>query len=746
MNCSFPNFPKKLRTTALLGAFVCSSSLLWMGSAVSSVYAAETTGEMSQNFQDVEIAKVIEAVAKISGRNFVIDPRVKGKVTLIAPESMEPEALYETLLAVLDVHGFIAVPSDNVIKVIPANLAKDKIPYRHWKENNEEWVTEVLSVKNVEATKLVAILRPMVAREGHLVALSESNKLILTDMVANIQRIKAVLARVDQDLNSEFEVIRIQHAPAKDLEKTLKSLLPKSGGGAGLQYSVDERSNSIILSGDKQKRIQIRALLAELDIPMNANGQLKVIYLRYAKAIELLPVLQKIAENSALLSATESESDESPSVSNTIEPAEPATTEVTSNNSVGASTPEQAVQTLAKPQPVAASSVKMDQKTLKSQIRIEADERMNALVISAPQAVTQNLLEVIRQLDVRRAQVLIEAVFVEISEDRIQNLGIEWGALGNSGAGIISFSGALPAIAASAVSGADVATAAGALSTGINLGAGSLDSNGRGWAGLLQALRKDTASNILATPSILTLDNEEAEILVGREVPFSTGSYTSTTNSVTNPFTTIERQSVGLKLKVKPQINEGNEIYLDIDQEVSDVLDKGDAVDLQTSKRQIKTRVIVGDGNMVVLGGLINEKETEVESKVPGLGDIPALGKLFRSTENSREKVNLMVFLRPIIVRDNAMSNYYSQQKYSYIYEQQQRILETPLAERNPSLKPKLPALEQFKQNGTLQPLEQNANRPVEQPTAQPLPEEKPVLSPADKALQSFEEITGSAF
>lgn len=716
-----------------LKALILGVSLAFAASMPSTLLAETTppSGEMSQNFQDVDISKVIEAVAKISGRNFIIDPRVKGKVTLIAPEAMEPDALYETLLAVLDVHGFVAIPNDNVIKVVPANLAKDKIPYRQARDNGEEWVTEVLNVNNVEATKLVAILRPMVAREGHLVGLADSNKLIVTDMVSNIQRIKSVLARVDKDLNSEFEVLQVEHAPAKEIEKTLKALLPRKNNGSGVSYSVDERSNRIVLSGDPQKRIQIRALIAELDIPVNANGQLKVVYLRYAKAAELLPVLQKISENTALLSTQSDSSSNSKNLPAGQKTSQPAATLDTNAAQAAQNNSENSDQPPAKSE--------LDQKALKNQIRIEADERMNALVISAPQAVTQNLLEVIKQLDVRRAQVLIEAVFVEISEDRIGSLGIEWAALGDTGAGIVSFSGALPTIAANL---SDPATAASALTTGINMGVGDINSNNHGWAGLLQALRKDTASNILATPSILTLDNEEAEILVGREVPFSTGSYTSTTNSVTNPFTTIERQSVGLKLKVKPQINEGDEIYLDIDQEVSDVLDKGEAVDLQTSKRQIKTRVIVGDGNVVVLGGLINEKETEVESKVPGLGDIPGLGRLFRSTENSREKVNLMVFLRPIIVRDNAMSNYYSQQKYTYMFEQQQRILNTPLKDREPSLKPELPTLPQFQQHGAT-PLHTPKTVEVE---IKQTTEAKENISPAEKSLQAFEEITGSDF
>lgn len=731
--------PKVKRS--LLAVTLALSVPFLSGPSIAQSNVQSAPNEMTQNFQDVEITKVIEAVAKISGQNFVIDPRVKGKVTLIAPQAMEPDALYQTLLAVLDVHGYVAVEGKNVIKVMPANLVKDKIPYRDWKENSEQWVTEVLPVKNVQATKLVAILRPLVAREGHLVGLADSNKLIVTDTVANIQRIKAVLTRVDKDVNSEFEVMQIEHAPAKEIEKTLKNLLPKNNAGAGINMSVDERSNRIILSGDAQKRMQIRALIAELDVPVNANGQLKVVYLRYAKAAEILPVLQKIAENTALLTTQSDEGNNQPAGGKT--PVEATTKEANVKN--------------AADNPPAQSD--LDDKALKNQIRIEADERMNALVISAPQGVTKNLMEVIKQLDIRRAQVLIEAVFVEITENRSRNLGIEWAALTDAGAALINFSGdqfGLGSVLTSALTG----TPSLPNNNGVYLGAGNINSNNRGWAGLLQALQNDSATNILATPSILTLDNEEAEILVGREVPFSTGSYTSTTSTVTNPFTTIERENVGLKLKVKPQINEGNEIYLDIDQEVSDVIDTPttQAVDIQTSKRQIKTRVIVGDGNVVVLGGLINEKETEIESKVPGLGDIPGLGKLFRSTENIREKVNLMVFLRPIIVRDNAMSNYYSQQKYTYMFDQQQRILQAPLRERNPDLKPQLPTLQQFQQSGATIPTIElpirslQGNGAVEESAAASGVQEtvekanKNSMSPADKSLQAFEELTGSGF
>ena len=317
---------------------------------------------------------------------------------------------------------------------------------------------------------------------------------------------------------------------------------------------------------------------------------------------------------------------------------------------------------------------------------------MNAVILSAPVSIASALKSVITQLDIRRAQVLIEAIFVEVSEDKSRELGVEWGVLGENGAGLINFTGSIPAILGNA--GNPLAQSS-AIGRGISMGFGEISADGStGWGALIRALNSGSGSNILSTPSIVTLDNEEAEIVVGREVPFQTGTYTSTATSVTNPFTTVERKNVGLKLKVTPQIlNQGNEVYLEIDQEISDVLPKGEAVDIQTTKRQIKTQVIVGDGNMIVLGGLITEKETEVESKIPGLSDIPGLGQLFSSSENKREKVNLMVFLRPVIIKNNAMSNFYSQKKYNKMVEEEDGVLQRMNTDRLDGEVPRLPAL-----------------------------------------------------
>ncbi len=616
---------------------------------------------LKQNFQNVDIKVVIEAIAKLTGQNFIIDPRVKGKVTLIAPESMSPDSLNETLMSILRVHGYVAIPGETATSIIPANLARDRVPFKHGQKAKDGWVTEVLEVKNVPASKLVAVMRPLVAREGHLVALQESNNLIVTDSIVNIDRIKKILKRVDVNPAGGYEVIRVEHGSAEDMVKTIRSVMPKSAIGSAVKINFDERTNRIILAGDAQRRLGIRTLIADLDIPIKSDGRVQVVYLRYAKAKELVPVLQKISTNHSLLSSVDG-------------------TEL--------GTPAAAT----KP---AKNLSQMKSKDLKNRISIEADERMNAIVLSAPPQVITALKGVIKQLDIRRAQVLIEAILVEVSESKQAELGVEWVANGPNGVGMIDFSGTIPALLGSASNPAAAATA---LGSGASMAVGQIGANNQGWGALIRALNADSRSNILATPTILTLDNEKAEIVVGREVPFQTGSYTGTSSGTTpsNPFNTIERKDVGLKLKVKPQINEGNEVFLEIDQEVSDVLPKGDAVDLQTTKRQIKTKIIVADGHMIVLGGLLNERETEVEKKMPVLGDLPLLGALFTSKQNVREKVNLMVFLRPVIVRDNTMSSYYSNKKYRLIRQDEQNLLENDMGLLE-GLRPHLPSIEQWK-------------------------------------------------
>ncbi|UQB41716.1 type II secretion system secretin GspD [Thiomicrospira microaerophila] len=629
------------------------------GLLVSMIFLRVQAAEIQQNFRDVEIGNVIEAVAKVTGQNFIIDPRVRGRVTLIAPQPMSGEALYQTLLAILNVHGFVAVPSGEVTKIIPANLARDQLPYLRAQDRGEAWVTEVVEVEHVEASKLVAILRPLVAREGHLVAMAESNRLIVTDTVDGLTRIKAILKQVDINSHAEFEVIRPQHAPAEELVKTIKSVLGMGSTPSplGARINHDERSNRIVLTGDASARLTIRALIAELDVPVAQDGRVQVVYLQYAKAKDLVPLLQQLATNQSLIESSQ---------------AETASAEGGESRSPRTRQPQ----------------------NMQDRISVQADERMNAIVISAPPEVVVALRSVISQLDIRRAQVLIEAIIVELTEERAAQLGVDWAAIGSGGAGLFNLSGNLPGVLAAGATGNVTALPDGVTGRGVTAAIGS-GSTRSGWGALINALRSDSGANILSTPTLLTLDNEEAEIVVGREVPFRTGSYT-TSAAGTNPFTTIERKNVGLKLKVRPQINQGNEVYLDIENEISDVLPGSDADLLQTSKRELKTSVIVGDGDTIVLGGLLSERETDTSARVPGLGSIPGLGGLFRYQGSQREKVNLMIFLRPVIVRDQEMGNYYSRKKYRQIQLQQDQLLEQDNSLLLEGLRPQMPTLEQI--------------------------------------------------
>ncbi len=645
---------------------------------------------LKQNFQNVEIKVVIEAIAELTGQNFIIDPRVRGRVTLIAPSPMSPETLNETLMSILRVHNFVAIPGKTAISIVPANLARDRIPYEGegTATAKDSWVTEVLKVNHVPATKLVAILRPIVAREGHLVALQESNTLIITDSIANIARIRSIIARVDVKVDDSFQVIKINYSSAAEIARIIKSITPRTTPEAAIKVDFDERSNNLILSGDPKIRANIANLISKLDIPIESKGLVQVIYLRHARAEDLVPILQEISINPSLLHASEETGEE-------------------------------------------ASKPTISNKDLKNSITVKADERVNAIIISGPPQVAATLKEVIKQLDIRRAQVLIEAVFVEVSQEKQSQLGVEWGVNTPYGAGMINFSGTIPALLGAAITPGNVGAALSGIGRGANVFAGQISADNMGWGALIRALNSDTGSNVLATPSILTLDNEEAQIVVGREVPFVTGSFTNTAAGATNPFSTVERKNVGLKLKVTPQINAGNEVFLRIEQEVSDVLPRGDAVDLQTSKRKIKTSVIVGDGNIIVLGGLLTERETEVISRVPGLGYLPILGGLFSSRQTKREKVNLMIFLRPVIIHNHAKSSFHSRKKYNFIRAHQQQVLE-----HNPSmmqgLRPRLPTIEQWKNDEPAQPYISQQQQQVEEPQA----EIKPT-----RAHQNFEDV-----
>ena len=604
----------KWNTAALLLAM----SLLW-----NSAWAASVT----LNLKDADIGALIGTVAEVTGTNFIVDPRVKGKVTVVSSRPMESDEVYQVFLSILKVHGFAAVPSGSVVKIVPdVNAKSEGVPTVTEKEpgRGDEVVTRVIEVNNVSAAQLVPILRPLVPQQGHMAAYPGTNVLIVSDRAENIERLVSIVKRMDQRGDSEIEVMPLQYASAAEVVRIITALdrpqpgQPQDPAGAS-SVIADERTNSVLIGGGKAERLRLRMVISHLDTPLDRGGNTHVIYLKYAKAEDLVQVLTGVSTSLA-----EEQKGQAPAAN------------------------------------------------VEAALTIQADENANALVINAPPDVYRSLAAVVRQLDIRRAQVHVEAVIAEISTDKAVELGIQWrGTDDLSGSGVIGGTD-FPATGTSINTVARNPLNAGA---GLSLGyfEGTITLPGAGeilnLGALVRALSSDSASNILSTPNLVTLDNQEAEIIVAQNVPFVTGSFSNTgaTEGATNPFQTIQRQDVGLTLKVKPQINEGDAIKLEIEQEISSVGEKADAVDIVTNKRSIKTVVMVDDHQLVVLGGLLDDTLTENVQKVPLLGDLPLLGNLFKSRRSTKVKRNLMVFIQPSIIRDAAYFNATSSGKYNYM-------------------------------------------------------------------------------
>ncbi len=575
------------------------------------------------NMEDTDIRQLINLVAEYTGTNFIVDSRVKGtNITVISPRPMSPDALYQVFLSVLDVHGYAAVEVGNIVKIVPSvNAKQGPVPSggEELRRRGDELITQVVPVRHVQAAQLVPILRPLVPQQGHLAAYTPTNVLLISDSAANVERLIQIIERIDISDTSEVEVIRLQHGLAQDLMQIVQGLLKADPNKQpeSLAMAADPRTNSLLLSGDKLVRLRVRALLAHLDIPQEVSGDTQVIFLKYAKAEDLLPILQGIHQGQAADAANK---------------------------------PGRGAET----------------------VNIQADVANNAVIMTAPPETQRNLKSVIERLDIRRAQVLVEAVIAEVSTELSKELGIQWlidgaGIInGDSDAGpigTINFGGA--GVVGSIIAGDYTALPSGAL-----LGVGDLRDGRTNFASLISALQGDAATNVLSTPTLVTLDNEEAEIVVGQNVPFLTGQFTSTGSGdgVNNPFQTIERQDVGLTLRLTPQINEGDHVRMTIELENSSIASSSiSAKDLITNTNNIKTTVLVEHDQILVLGGLTQDRFADNVRKVPGLGDIPLLGHLFRSTTTEKTKRNLMLFIHPAILRDARTADKYTQHKYQYL-------------------------------------------------------------------------------
>lgn len=593
--------------------------------------------------RDADIRAFISDISSLTGKTFIVDPRINAKVTIISREDLSIEEAYEVMLSVLAVHGYSAIEQDNATKIVPEITGRQAFnSFSRPNSPSDKLVTDIIRPKFAAVNSLISILRPIMSTQGHIAVYEPTNSLIIADRAGNVKKLTAIINELDKTPGETYEIIKLSYSSSKEVSKIIDKIFNENSGGMNpnqfTSYSID-RINSILLVGDIPIVNRMKNLIQNLDTEQTSSSTLKVKYLKYADAKSLEKILKNLSEN---LSGDKSKS--------------------------------------------------------KIMTSIEAHEGTNSLVISADPEVMMALEDVISNLDIKRAQVLVEAIIVEISDTLAKELGVQILFSGEgSNTPIISQRFGNPNPDLTAIVGGEVynttsgssslPAAAQSLLTldGFAAGVGKYKKDKESFAAILNVLRKDTDSNVLSTPSILTMDNEESSIIVGQEIPITTGESLGTDNS--NPFRTVSREEVGVKLLVKPQINEGNSIRLDIEQEVSSVYGPLliGASEIATNKREIKTVVMVEDTEIIVLGGLISDDVQESERKVPLLGDIPLLGRLFKSTTTSRSKKNLVVFLKPTIVRDVADMQLITNKKYNLLKAEQ--LLKTERGRPTPDLK-----------------------------------------------------------
>ena len=577
--------------------------------------------EYEVNFVDTDMGEFIDSVSRITGITFIVDPRVQGKVTIRTVTRHSPEEIYDIFLAQLRAQGFAAVDlADGQVKIVPDQAARlEPVPVESPERTmaaSNGMATRVFAVRNAGSAQLLEVIKPLIdPRVGVITPYPSANLLVVTDWRSNLARIDALLRQLDQVSDEPVETLPLRYASARDTAKLVNQLLEQEGSAGSAKVVADARSNALLVRGNAGARERVRRLLAQVDVAREHVGNTEVIYLRHARAGDVLKVLRG-------LSGTE------------------AASPVESGNAATA--------------PIALDGV-----------RLEAEEGANAIVMLGPDSDLSTYRQIIERLDIRRAQVVVEAIIAEVSDTRAQELGVQWLFLdpdNNLPAGSVSFgSNNINSLAAAAATDND-AQLGSLLSNiqGVTAGVGHVG-GGINFVALLNALRNESGFNLLSTPTLVTLDNAEASILVGQEVPFVTGSITQNN---ANPYQTIERKEVGVKLRLTPQINVDNTVRLDIIQEVSSIADSTLASDVITNKREIKTTVMVEDNGMVVLGGLISDERNDSDQRVPLLGDLPGLGHLFRANSHSQIKRNLMVFIRPRIVRDALTLGQLSAEKY----------------------------------------------------------------------------------
>lgn len=659
---------------------ICLALLLTLASLL-----ARAEEQVTLNFVNSDIESTIKAVGVITGKNFVIDPKVKGTINIVSNQPVSRDLIYQILLSALRQQGFTAIDNGSIVKIMPENDAKTQsvlVLKRRGKAGGDQIVTQAWALQHESASQLANTLRPLVSASNLITAYPGNNTLIITDYADNVARIRQVVEEIDQPGQNDVLPIPIKHASALDVAQTLARLMPEifvQGVASppalpeGVRRTVvvpDVRSNQLLVrSATGEHARQIRSLVKTLDTPSAAEGNINVVYLRNAEAVRLANTLKGIltgqSSGNQSTSSGNSSGFGSSAFGNNSGSGTAATgsqtTPTASTSSTGSTTPQGT-----------SASVQISG----ANVLIQADPVTNSLVITAPDHIYKNLRSVIDKLDVRRAQIYIEALIAEVNVSKATELGVQWmGAGGNNSlsGGIISAIGSgannLTTIAAGIKSGTPT------LPTGFNLGIFNGDpTSGTASLGLLaRAIEKAGDGNILSTPNLLMLDNEEAKIIVGQNIPLLTGSYTTSASGSSNPFQTVERKDIGIKLKIRPQISDAGAVTLTVAQEVSSIdntVNTGGA-GIATKVRMIETKVLVDDGQIIVLGGLIEEKLGLANNKVPLLGDIPVVGGLFNYEERNQEKVNLMVFLRPVVLRDAQASRALSSDRYEYLRAEQ---------------------------------------------------------------------------
>ncbi|TSE30286.1 type II secretion system secretin GspD [Tepidimonas taiwanensis] len=706
------------------------------------------------NFQEAEIESVARAIALASGRHIVVDPRVKGTMTLVTENPVGPQAALSQFGAELRLRGFALVESQGIYKIVPeaeAKLLGGPVLTEEQTPRDGQLVTQIFRLQHENANTLLPVLRPLISPNNPITVNPGNNALVITDYADNLRRLARIIAALDTVGGTDLEILPLRHAVASDIVPLLQQLLdgeasvvarpvnagtapaPAAVGGPRTTVLAEPRSNAILVRAANPARLAlVRALVEKLDRPTagSAAANVRVVYLRNADAVRLAATLR------AALAADAG-------------PAAGPTTAAGAGSPparLGTSTP--ATNTAATP-PTGAASAGGD--AISTGGIVQADPASNALIITAPEPLYRQLRQVIDQLDVRRAQVYVESLIAEVNADKVSEIGIQWqGVLGQQGSGTLGVIGTNSSVAGAnilgvtaglAAGGTQAAQALGSLGGGLNV-ALAPRFNGRYYLGALAHFLQSTGNaNILSTPNLLTLDNEEAKIVIGQNVPFVTGQYTAnnTNQGAVNPFQTIERKDVGLTLRVKPQINEQGTVKLQIFQEVSSVLPSSinSPTGLITNKRSIESTVLVEDGGIVVLGGLLQDEFGGNEDKVPGLGDVPVLGQLFRSEKRSRKKTNLMVFLRPVVVRDARQTDALAVDRYEWMRAVQRDAQPAPSSVHPVNTAPVLPPLSS-PAGGTgsaPSPATPTPNAPAEIPAhIAPPPTTVPGASPASPA------------